>query len=161
MPKIRLVVVLIVSNNAEVGKALKPILTALLPSVLLLSVIELVSVSYRATPEAKEGMALLWSRSVAPLYWAALVLGIALPFILFARVGQNQTAVIAANVLAVLGIFATKIAILLAGQALPFMRPEASYMPTGVEIGGVIGIAALAGLLFVLANRYVPVQAQA
>jgi molybdopterin-containing oxidoreductase family membrane subunit len=140
---------------------LKGILAALLAAVVVLSLIELVTVSYGGTPEAKEGIALLWSGALAPFYWAALILGFVVPFVLLVWGGASRTAVVVAGVLAIVGVFATKLAILVAGQALPFMRAPAAYMPTLVEIGGVIGIVALAGLLFILGKRYVPVHAPA
>ncbi len=155
-----LAVVLLVSQQAEINKVVKPILTALLPAVVILSLIELVTVSYGGNPEARDGMTLLWSGGLAPLYLGALVLGIILPFVLLVWGGANRGAVQIASVLAIVGVFTAKLAILVAGQALPFMRAPATYTPTAVEIGGVIGIVALAGLLFVLGNRYVPIKAQ-
>ncbi len=89
------------------------------------------------------------------------MVGIALLFVLLAWGGRTQGVLSVAGVLAILGVFATKLAVLVAGQALPFMRAPATYAPTAVEVGGVIGIVALAGLLFVLANRYVPIRVQA
>jgi hypothetical protein len=50
---------------------------------------------------------------------------------------RDRTAVVVAGVLAIVGVFATKLAILVAGQALPFMR-ACRIMPTLVEIGGVL-----------------------
>lgn len=154
-------VVLLVNKEAEVGKRIKPILIALLPVIVVLSVIELVTVSYGGNADAKEGIALLWGGNLAPLYLGALLLGIVLPFFLLVWMSENRTALWVAGILSILGVFAIKLAVLIAGQALPFMRAPATYAPTGVEIGGVIGIVAVAGLLFVLANRYIPVKSAA
>lgn len=154
---VALAVVLLVSTQPK----LKGILAALLAGVVVLSLIELVTVSYGGTPEAKDGMALLWSGGLAPFYWGALILGLVVPFVLLVWGGASRTNLVVASALAIVGVFASKLAVLVAGQALPFMRAAATYMPTAVEIGGVIGIVALAGLLFVLANRYVPIKAQA
>ncbi len=154
-------VVILAYEGAEINRTLKRILATLLPMILVLSVIELVTVSYGGNPDAKDAMALLWSGNLATLYWGALSLGIVLPFVLFVWAGANRTAVLVAGILAILGVFAIKVAVLVAGQALPFMRAPATYTPTGVEIAGVIGIVSLAGLIFVLANRYVPAQLKA
>jgi dimethyl sulfoxide reductase membrane subunit len=140
---------------------LKGVLAALLAAVVVFSLIELVTVSYGGTPEAKEGIALLWSGALAPFYWGALILGFVVPFAALVWGGTNETTLVVASVLAILGVFCTKLAVLVAGQALPFMRAPATYMPTFVEIGGVVGIAALAGLLFVLGKRFVPIRAPA
>jgi dimethyl sulfoxide reductase membrane subunit len=156
-----LALVLLVSKQVESAKLLRGILTALLAAIVVFSLIEFVTVSYGGSPDAKAGISLLWGGALTPLYWGALLFGIILPLILLAWAGENQTAVIVAAILAPLGVFMTKVAVLVAGQALPFMRPVATYMPTAVEVGGVIGIVALAGLLFVLGNRYVPMKAQA
>ena len=68
---------------------------------------------------------------------------------------------IVAAVLAILGVFITKLDLLVAGQAIPFLGQPVTYMPTLVEVGGVIGAIGLAGLVFVLANRYLPSKAEA
>ncbi len=154
---VAIAVVLLVSAQPK----LKGILAALLAAVVVLSVVELVTVSYGGTTEAKEGIALLWSGALAPFYWGALILGSVVPFALLARGEASRTSAVIAGVLAVLGVFASKLAVLVAGQALPFVRTPATYVPTLVEIGGVIGIVALAGLLFVLGTRYVQVKVPA
>jgi molybdopterin-containing oxidoreductase family membrane subunit len=139
-------------------QSVKRILAVLLPAVVVLSVIELVTVSYGGNPEAQQAMALMWTGSMAPLYWGALILGMLVPFGLLVWGGTNSATLKTASVLAILGVFFVKLAILVAGQALPFMRAPASYVPTGVEVGGVVGVMALAGLLFLLANRFMHVR---
>jgi Ni/Fe-hydrogenase subunit HybB-like protein len=78
-----------------------------------------------------------------------------LPFVLLAWVSQNRGAIQLAAILAIAGVFVTKLGILIAGQALPYMQAAASYFPTWVEAGGVIGILGLAGLLYVLGDLFV------
>jgi dimethyl sulfoxide reductase membrane subunit len=137
------------------SKSLKQILAVLLPAVIVLSVIEFVTVSYGGNPDAQQAMALMWTGSLAPLHWIALVVGILAPFALLVWGGASPVVIKTASVLAILGVFFTKVAILVAGQALPFMRAAENYIPTGVEIGGVAGVMALAGFIFLLANRYI------
>jgi molybdopterin-containing oxidoreductase family membrane subunit len=141
--------------------SVKGILVVALPAVIVLSVIELVTVSYGGNPEAQQALALMWTGSLAPLYWGALLVGMFIPFALLVWGGPSPASLKTASVLAILGVFAAKIAILVAGQALPFLRAPQRYMPTGIEFGGVVGVLALAGLLFLLAQRFVPLQAKA
>lgn len=139
-------------------KSVKWILAVLLPVVVVLSVLELVTVSYGGNPEAQQALALMWTGSLAPLFWGALILGMLVPFGLLVWGGTNPTTLQIASVLAILGVLGMKIAILVAGQALPFMRTAQTYMPTVVELGGVVGVIALAGLLFLLAQRFIHVN---
>ena len=81
---------------------------------------------------------------------------IVVPFVLLGWASKNRNAVIVSSVLVVLGVFVAKSVTLVAGQALPFMQAQASYTPTIVEAGGVIGVAGLAGLLYLLGKRFVP-----
>jgi len=87
--------------------------------VVVLSLIELVTVSYGGTPEAKEGMALLWSGGLAPFYWAALILGFVVPFVLLGVGRSKPDGSGRRGVLAIVGVFATKLAILVAGKHCP------------------------------------------
>lgn len=142
-------------------KSVKRILEVLLPIVIGLSVIEYVTVSYGGTPEAQQALALMWTGSLAPLFWGALLVGMFVPFAMLVWGGTGATTLKTASVLAILGVFGAKIAILIAGQALPFLRAPQTYTPTGVEFGGVVGVMAFAGLLFLLAQRYLPLHAKA
>lgn len=137
------------------------IIAALLAMLFVLSLIELVTVSYGGAAEAAANLSLLVSGSLAPLYWGVLILGMVVPFVLLVWFAKNRTAVAIAAVLAVLGIFFAKLDLLVAGQALPYLGNPVTYMPTLIEVGGVIGMVGLAGLVFVLINRYLPSKAEA
>jgi molybdopterin-containing oxidoreductase family membrane subunit len=156
-----LAVALLVWAKGEAEEKARGLLVALLPAVLILSLLELVSVSFRGTTEALDGLNLLVSGSLAPFYWGQIVLGIALPFVLLVWAAKNQMAVMAAAALAIIGVFVAKLDLLVAGQALPFMGAPVSYIPTLVEIAGVIGMVGLAAFLYVLADRLVPVKGEA
>lgn len=128
----------------------------LLPGLVALNLLEIAAVSYAGNPEAQAAVALFWSGSLAPLFWGQAVLGILAPFVLLGWGGRSRAAVVVAGVLVLAGVWVTKLGALVAGQALPFMRPAASYVPTLVEAGGVVGIVGLAGLLFLLGRRLLP-----
>ena len=150
-------IVLIAKNVQVIGR----ILAALLAVVFLLSVVEFVTVSYGGQPDIVANYAVLTAGSLAPLFWGQLLLGVIVPFVLLVWFAQNRTAVIAAGVLAILGVFVTKLDLLVSGQAIPFLGQPVTYVPTLVEMGGVLGGLGLAGLVFVLANRYLPSKAEA
>jgi Ni/Fe-hydrogenase subunit HybB-like protein len=91
-----------------------------------------------------------------PLFWLVVVLGIILPFVLLIFAGNNRIANIISGVLVVLGVFVAKSLILVAGQSITLLMGTATYTPTLVEFGGVIGMIGLAGLLFLLGTRFLP-----
>jgi dimethyl sulfoxide reductase membrane subunit len=135
-------------------ETLGKLLIGLLVAVLLFSIVELVSATYGGDPEASAAMGLLVGGSLAPLYWGQLALGVIVPIVLLGWFGKGRVAIDTAATLALLGVFVAKVDLLVAGQAIPFMQAPVGYVPTVVEVGGVIGILGLAGLLYVIANRY-------
>ena len=137
------------------------VLAGLLAVVFALTLIEFVTVSYGGEPDIAANYNLLVAGSLAPLFWGQLLLGVVVPFVLLVWFSKNRTAVVAAAVLAILGVFVTKLDLLVAGQAIPFSGAPVSYVPSIVEVGGVLGGLGLAGLVFVLAMRYLPSKAEA
>jgi Ni/Fe-hydrogenase subunit HybB-like protein len=85
-----------------------------------------------------------------------MVLGIVVPFALLGWASRSRGAVLASSGLIILGVFTAKSVTLVAGQALPFLQAQASYTPTFIEAGGVIGVAGLAGLIYLLGKRFLP-----
>ncbi|HEX7587066.1 MAG TPA: NrfD/PsrC family molybdoenzyme membrane anchor subunit, partial [Anaerolineae bacterium] len=137
------------------------VLAGLLAVVFALTLIEFVTVSYGGEPDVAANYNLLVAGNLAPLFWGQLLLGVVVPFVLLVWFSKNRTAVVAAAVLAILGVFVTKLDLLVAGQAIPFSGAPVSYVPSIVEVGGVLGGLGLAGLVFVLAMRYLPSKAEA
>lgn len=151
-------ILLIAQADPKVSAWLRRAVLVLLPIVVVLNLLEIAAVSYAGNPDAQAAVALFWSGNLTPLFWGQALFGILLPFVLLAWASQNRTATIIAAVLVILGVLVTKLGALVAGQALPFMQAEATYVPTLVEVAGVIGIVGLAGLLFVLGKRLLPAK---
>lgn len=148
--------VLIAQSDQQVTTWLRRFLLVLLPVLLLLNLFEISAVLYAGQAEAAAAAKLLVAD---PLYWTQLVLGVVVPFVLLAWMGKNRSATVVAAALALLGVFVAKYMLLIAGQALAFMLPKATYTPTLVEVGGVVGMVGLAGLLFLLGQRFVAPKA--
>lgn len=149
-------ITLIAQDNVEVNAWLRRALLVLLPVLALFNLFEIATVLYAGHPEAQEATTLFLND---PLFWGQLVLGIVVPFVLLAWMGKSRGAVLTAAVLAILGVFVAKFVVLIAGQAFAFMVGKASYLPTLTEIGGVVGVIGLAGLLFALGQRFVTPKA--
>ncbi len=138
------------------GQVVRRGLLLLLPIIFVLSFVEMVAVLYGADVEAATAMMVMVGGSVAPFYWLALILGVAVPFGLLGWGGTTATTIRAASILTIAGVFAAKLNLLVAGRSVPFMHPEATYGPSIVEFGGVIGALGLAALLFLLGLKYLP-----
>ncbi len=147
-------VLLIALTEHQAVDWLRRAVLVLLPTLVVLNVFELATVSYAGNPDAQAAIMLFWSGSLAPLFWGQVVLGILIPFVLLAWAGKNRNATLIAAVLVILGVLVTKLGVLISGQALTFTQEQATYMPTLVEVGGVIGVVGLAGLLFLLGKRF-------
>ncbi len=145
-------IVLITVKDEAATNWLKRAMLVLLPVVFLLNLFETAAVLYAGEPDAQAATNLMFK---SPLFWIQMVLGVIVPFLLLVLTKKNRTIEIVAAVLVVLGVFVGKWALLYAGQALPYLRPEAVYNPTIVEFAGLIGILGLAGLLFVLGQQFI------
>jgi len=132
---------------------LRKALMILIPIVVLLNVFEIATVLYNGDPDAQVATRLYLKDWI---FWASVVLGIVVPIALLLWGGKTRTTHIITGILVVLGVFLAKYVILVAGQAQPYMLAPVDYTPTLPEIGGVIGISALAGLLFLLGLRLIP-----
>jgi len=144
--------VLIAQRSGPAVQWLRRAMLVLLPVLVLLNLFEIAAVSYAGAPEAQAAIQLMLTN---PLYYVALLVGIVLPFAMLAWANTTLETNIAAGVLILLGVFLAKYLLLISGQALPFMQAPAHYAPTWVEIGGVVGILGLAGLLYLLGSRLV------
>jgi molybdopterin-containing oxidoreductase family membrane subunit len=133
------------------AEALHRWMLVLLPVLFLFNVFEFGAALYAGDVDDRFGTNLILSN---PLFWLEVVLGIILPFVLLMWAGKNRALVTVSAVLAVLGVFAAKSITLVAGQAISFLMGTATYTPTIVEIGGVVGVVGLAGLLYLLGTRF-------
>jgi molybdopterin-containing oxidoreductase family membrane subunit len=154
-----LAVALIATKGEATAAWLKQAMLVLLPVLFLLNVFEIGAVLYAGEPEAQTATNLLLS---SPLFWAQLALGVVLPFLLLSFAPKDRTIGLVAAALVMVSVYIAKAMLLYAGQARPFMLPEVKYTPSLVEIGGVVGILGLAGLLFLLGQQYIhPKEAKA
>lgn len=113
---------------------------------------------------------MLFGGRQAPLFWGQLILGVLVPFLVYAnpRLRSRMGLLLGAAVLSVLGVFAKRVNILMPGMyepqidlppGLPAGRAGqgfelgALYVPTWVEYGVVIGIGAFAATLITIGVR--------
>ena len=133
--------------------ALRRWILVLLPVLFLLNFFELGTMSYAGTSKEMGGTSIILSN---PLFWLMVVFGIILPFVLLMWTGKNRSVVMVSAALVILGVFVAKSVTLVAGQSTAFLRGTATYTPTIVEFGGVIGVIGLVGLLYLLGTRFIP-----
>lgn len=106
---------------------------------------------------------------LAPVFWAEVVLGVVVPFAIFAsRLRYRRGWLVAAGALSLVGVFFKRINIVMTSMFEPLVglapgipggrpgqefRPDQIYVPTVVEVGVLIGIACLVGALITLGVR--------
>lgn len=112
---------------------------------------------------------LLFGR-LAPVFWAQILLGVVLPFVVYAtpRLRARTPLLVGAATLSVLGVMAKRVNILLPGMYEPLVdlepgipggragqsfATEVLYAPTWVEYGVTIGLAALGATLVTIGVR--------
>jgi dimethyl sulfoxide reductase membrane subunit len=110
-------------------------------------------------PDHREQLDILLSGRLAPVFWSEITLGLALPLaiLLLPRTRHKVGWLATASVLLLMGVFAKRINILFAAEFMPLVglapgipggrpgqafRPDEIYLPTWVEIGVLIGMAA-------------------
>lgn len=148
--------VYLVTRDEKVNRVMLAALRVLLPSLLAMIAIEAITVMYGGEFEAKQAMGLMLTGNLSPLFWTEIVLGILVPIFIFAFKSPAKIIAGPAAILAVLGILLAKLNLLVAGQAYPMLDKPAYYTPTMVELGGVVGVVALATLLFAIGRRLLP-----
>jgi len=120
-------------------------------------------------PDHIEQLNVLLFGRLAPVFWAEIILGVAVPFAIFSsRLRNRRGWVVAAAVLALVGVFFKRINIVMTSMFVPLVglapgipggrpgqefQPDAIYIPTAVEMGILIGVAALVGALITLGVR--------
>jgi molybdopterin-containing oxidoreductase family membrane subunit len=106
---------------------------------------------------------------LAPVFWAEVLIGVVVPFAVFAsRLRYRRGWVVAAAALALVGVFFKRINIVMTSMFEPLVglapgipggrpgqgfRPDQIYVPTIVEVGVLIGVAAFVGALITLGVR--------
>lgn len=148
--------ILITQPGGSTEVWLRRFVLVLLPILVLLDLFDVAFVGYAGEPDAQAALQLMLAN---PLYWVVLLAGIVLPFALLAWGSKSRGTTITASVLVLLAVFLEKYHLLISGQSLPFMQEPATYAPTLVEIGGVVGILGIAGLLYVLVMQFVKPKA--
>jgi molybdopterin-containing oxidoreductase family membrane subunit len=109
-------------------------------------------------PDHREQLDILLTGRLAPVFWAEISLGLLLPAaLLVSRLGRRPNLIAASSLLLLLGVFAKRINILFAAEFQPLVglepgipggrpgqefRPDEIYVPTWVEAGVLIGMAA-------------------
>lgn len=113
---------------------------------------------------------LLFGR-LAWVFWAEILVGVVIPFVVFAtpRLRASANWLAAASALALIGVFFKRINILMSSLFEPLVglqpgipggrpgqpfRPDQIYIPTWVEWGILIGVASFIGLLITLGVRH-------
>lgn len=108
---------------------------------------------------------------LAPLFWFEIVLGVIVPFVILARprLRAQPTWLVVACVLALIGVFLKRINILFSSMFEPLVglapgipggrpgqafRPDEIYLPTWVEAGVLIGMAAFFFTLVTIGVRH-------
>jgi molybdopterin-containing oxidoreductase family membrane subunit len=122
----------------------------------------------RVPDHVKQLNVLLMGR-LAPVFWIEVILGMAVPFVIFASGRRERRPwLIAGAALALLGVFFKRINIVMTSMFMPLVglqpgipggrpgqpfRPDAIYIPTWVEAGIMIGLASFIGLAITLGVR--------
>ena len=137
----------------------RKVLASLLIITGLVTLVDVVALSFSGTTAAQEAMNLMLNGNLAVLFWAQILLGIVLPVILLMTAPTIRLAGVSAAAFAILGVLLSKLSLLIAGQAIPLLGPAEVYKPTLVELVGVLGVLSLALLLGYLGLRYTSAKA--
>jgi molybdopterin-containing oxidoreductase family membrane subunit len=130
----------------------------------------------RVPDHLKQLNVLLFGR-LAPVFWAEVAIGVVVPFAICAsRLRRRRGWVVAAGALAMLGVFAKRINIVMTSMFVPLVglapgipngrpgqgfAPDPIYVPTWVEFGILIGLASFFGFLVTVGVRRLVVPERA
>lgn len=121
-------------------------------------------------PDHLAQLDMLITGRLAPVFWTEVVVGVVVPFVMFSRERwrRRSAILVTASVLAIVGVFFKRINILLSSLFEPLVglapgipggrpgqefTPDAIYIPTWVEWGVLIGMAAFFFTLITLGVR--------
>jgi molybdopterin-containing oxidoreductase family membrane subunit len=145
--------------GAEVFEGLRKLLVWFIAADAFLLFTEVMTTFVSGEPDHREQLDILLTGRLAPVFWSEIILGLALPALILilprtrARIGWLVTA----GILLLMGVFAKRINILLAAEFEPLVglapgipggrpgqefRPDEVYIPTWVELGVLVGMAA-------------------
>lgn len=124
-------------------------------------------------PDHLKQLNVLLTGRLAPVFWAEVVIGVVVPFAICAsRLRKRRGWVVAAGALAMVGVFAKRINIVMTSMFMPLVglepgipggrpgqefAPDPIYIPTWVEAGILVGLACFIGLVVTLGVRYLVV----
>jgi Ni/Fe-hydrogenase subunit HybB-like protein len=131
--------------------ARRGLLWALVASLLITLADALVG-ALAGTPRAVEAARLL---AFSPLLWIYAVVGIVVPLYLLAAAPARPAALAWGASLAILGVLVEKTQLLAVGQAQPWLPGAVvSYLPSWIEIVGIVGLAAAGVVAYGLLMRF-------
>lgn len=126
-------------------------------------------------PDHRSQLDVLLTGRLAPVFWAEVTLGLAVPFVLLSRRAwrSHTVLVVGASVLLLAGVLAKRINILFSAQFDPLLglvpgipggrpgqefRPDEVYLPTWVELSVLVGMAAFFAALVTIGVRTVVLE---
>jgi molybdopterin-containing oxidoreductase family membrane subunit len=121
-------------------------------------------------PDHLKQLNVLLTGRLAPVFWLEVAIGVIAPFAICAsRLRRHRGWVVAAGALALVGVFAKRINIVMTSMFMPLVglepgipggrpgqrfAPDPVYLPTWVEAGILIGLACFLGMVVTLGVRY-------
>ncbi len=124
-------------------------------------------------PDHLKQLNVLLTGRLAPVFWAEVAIGVAIPFAICAtRLPERRGWVVAAGLLAMIGVFGKRINIVMTSMFMPLVglepgipggragqgfAPDPIYVPTWVEMGILFGLACFVGMVVTLGVRYLVV----
>jgi Ni/Fe-hydrogenase subunit HybB-like protein len=151
--------------RGKVLPGLRPILVLLLLVAAVFVVRFMISGATSSEPGMREAADAVVRGPLAPLFWVVRVLaGLVVPLVLLLLpVGRTHRGILPAGILALLGAFADRYLFVIGGLIAPtsssvngvVSAPYASYLPSLVEVGVMIGAVSLVAIVYTLLERYV------
>jgi molybdopterin-containing oxidoreductase family membrane subunit len=114
---------------------------------------EALTLLFSANPRTGQEADALLTGDISPLFWAHVIVGLVLPLAILIW-GRGTGRLPAVALLALLGVVAQKLWLLVAGQTTPWLAlPEGSYLPSWSEYLGLLGAAALTAALYMVIRQ--------
>jgi molybdopterin-containing oxidoreductase family membrane subunit len=145
--------------GAEAMEGLRKLLVWFVAVDAFLLFTEVMTTYVSGEPDHRDQLDILLTGRLAPVFWSEVLLGLAVPIalLLWPRTARRRGGLITAATLLIVGVFAKRINILFAAEFEPLVnlspgipggrpgqlfRPDQVYVPTWVEAGVLIGMAA-------------------